>query len=152
MQMNLNKFYEAVDKNKTKEPWLKNSLLAFFMGGLIGIINQGFIDLYMYLFDFEVKEAMSLSVMSIILITAILTVTGVYKKIANIFKAGLFVPTTGFANSVTSSAIEGKDEGLVVGLGSKIFVLAGSVIAYGVVISTLFLLVYYILTLFGVYL
>ena len=90
--------------------------------------------------------------MSTILITSILTILGVYKKLANIFKAGLFVPTSGFANSVTSSAIEGKDEGLIIGVGSKIFALAGAVITYGIVISTLFLLIYYVLTLFGVYL
>ena len=83
-------------------------------------------------------------IITIILITCILTGVGVYDKIAKYLGAGIFIPITGFANSMCSSALESKTEGLIFGIGSNMFKLAGSVITYGVVSAYLVSLVRYI--------
>lgn len=84
-------------------------------------------------FSFNKTDASSLTIITIIGITCLLTGLGVYDKLARYFGAGLFIPITGFANSMCSSALESKTEGLVYGIGSNMFKLSGSVIVYGIV-------------------
>ena len=148
--MNLDNFYKAIEKNKVEQPWLKNSLLAFISGGLLGVLNQGLFDFYKLVLHLDKIEALSLSTITIVFVASIFTLVGFYKKLGKVFGAGLFIPTTGFANSITSSAIEGRDEGLILGVGSKMFSLAGAVITYGVVSSILFLVIKFIIKLFEV--
>lgn len=110
-----------------------NALWAFFSGGLVCLIGQFFIDLYAAVLHLPTVEASNPAMATMILIGAILTAFGVFDRLARYAGAGLAVPVTGFANSMVSAALEYKQEGLIQGIGSKIFILAGSVITYGVV-------------------
>ncbi len=127
----------------------KNCLKAFLIGGIICTIGQGFINLYSYLGADE-EMAKALNTVTLIFITVILTGLGLYQKLAKFAGAGTLVPITGFANSVAASAIEYKKEGQVFGIGSKIFVIAGPVILYGIFSSWVLGLIYYILKQLGV--
>lgn len=148
--MNLKIFNEVVEKDKKKEPVLKDSLIAFFSGGIIGVISQGLIDIYKnYLFLTD-EEAGALMSMSIIFVASLLTLIGVYKKIGKVCGSGLFLPTTGFSNSIVSASIEGRHEGFILGVGSQIFALAGSVITYGVCSAVILLIIRFILVFVGV--
>ena len=99
----------------------------------------------MSVLSLTIQEASALSAIFIVFITSILTLLGLYKHLGKLCGAGLFVPTTGFANSITSSAIEGRDEGYILGIGGQIFALAGSVITYAIVASIVFLLIKFII-------
>lgn len=148
--MNLKKYEKAVQDQKKSEPIVKDVALAFLGGGAMGLIAQGLIDLYHNVAKLTMKESMALMAMTVVFVTSLLTLIGWYKKIGRIFGAGLFLPTTGFANSVVSSSIEGRHEGFIIGVGGQIFALAGSVITYGVSFSALFLIIKYFLTLWGI--
>jgi len=122
-------------KNATepKRPLLKNTFQAFMAGGAICMVAQVFIEIFQELFDLEKELANNISVAIMVFLGALLTGLGVYDKIGQYAGAGTIVPITGFANSMTSSAIESKSEGLVQGVIVNMFKLAGSVIVTGVV-------------------
>lgn len=121
--------YSNIHKEKTN-PW-KNILISFLFGGILSIIGQFIFDILILYFS---KDNASILITLIFIFTAsLLTGLGIYDKIAQIAGAGLFIPITGFSNSLTSSAIECKNEGLIYGIGSNMFKLAGSVITYGIV-------------------
>ena len=147
--MNKVVFSYIVKQNKVKKSFLKEYLLAFLCGGIIGVISQGFIDFYVYL-GLTLAESQTMSGLTIVSITGLLTVLSIYKDLAQIFGAGLFVPISGFSNSMVSSSIEGKSEGFIAGIGGRIFSLAGSVIVYGIFFSIFVVLIRYILSFFGV--
>ncbi|MGI6309056.1 MAG: stage V sporulation protein AC [Dethiobacteria bacterium] len=115
-----------------KPPLVKNVLQAFFFGGTICLLGQFILNLYIFL-GVPLQQAGNPTVATVIFIAAVLTGLGVFDNIANLAGAGTAVPVTGFANSVTSMAIEFKREGWVLGTGAKMFALAGSVIMFGVV-------------------
>lgn len=92
------------------------------------------------------KTGRTLVSLSLILIAAVLTMLGVFDKIAKHAGAGTLVPITGFSNAVTSSAIEYKSEGLILGIGAKLFTIAGPVIVYGVLASVIYGIIYYTAT------
>lgn len=119
-------------QKKPRPPLYKNLISAFLAGGAVCLFGQLILDLFISLGVPE-EQAGNPTVATVIFIAAVLTGLGVFDKIARIAGAGLAVPVTGFANSVTSMAIEFKREGLVLGTGSKMFALAGSVIVFGVV-------------------
>jgi stage V sporulation protein AC len=126
------KSYQQMVKEKTPKPPLLNNLFnAFFFGGVVSVIGQGFLNLYLAL-GVPQQQAGNPTVATMIFIAALLTGLGVFDNIASIAGAGLAVPVTGFANSVTSMAIEFKKEGFVLGTAAKMFALAGSVIVFGV--------------------
>ncbi len=110
----------------------KNALVAFISGGVIGAIGQGLCYVYMQSFEIDKETALPMGIVTIILITAITTGFGIYDKAAQYCGAGLFIPISGFANSLTSAAMEGKSEGPIYGIGSNMFKLAGSVLTYGI--------------------
>ncbi|PLR66689.1 MULTISPECIES: stage V sporulation protein AC [Bacillaceae] len=116
-----------------KPPYLLNCIKAFVVGGLICILGQGIQNMYMHFFDFTEKTAGNPTVATLILISALLTGFGVYDRIGQFAGAGSAVPVTGFANSMTSAALEHRSEGLVLGVATNMFKLAGSVIVFGVV-------------------
>lgn len=136
------RYTEMVRDLVPRPPYLKNAVLAYLFGGLVSIIGQFFTDFYRLVLNISDKEAGNPAVATMIFIGAVLTGLGVFDKIARYAGAGLAVPVTGFANSVVSAALEFKREGLVFGIGSKMFVLAGSVITYGVVTAFFVGLVY----------
>ncbi len=115
-----------------RRPVLFNCLKAFLVGGGICLLGQGVQDFFIWNFDFTEKTAGDPTVAVMIMFSVILTVAGVYDHIAQWAGAGTAVPVTGFANSVAASAMEHRTEGFVLGVGGKMFKLAGSVIVYGV--------------------
>lgn len=137
-----NKTYQKyVDKKSPNSPILKNCFNAFWVGGLICTIGQ-------FIFDFckykGLSETLSSTTVSIILIAiaAILTGLNIFNKIGKFAGAGSLVPITGFANSIVAPAIEYKSEGYVMGVGAKMFTVAGPVLVYGISSSVLVGLLY----------
>lgn len=133
--MNTKQYDKLADDLKPEKKVFSNCVKAFLFGGIIAAIGQGFLEFYMYIYDITEKEATPMMTLTIVLIAVILTGLGFYDKLAKHAGAGTFIPITGFANSMASSAIEGKPEGLVTGIAANIFKLGGSVIAFGIVSS-----------------
>ena len=115
---------------------------AFVIGGLICVIGQALTDFYSYL-GFDDRTSAAWGTVTLVFLSALLTGLGVYEKIAKHGGAGTLVPVTGFANAVASPAVEFKSEGYILGLGAKIFIIAGPVILYGTAASVLYGLIYY---------
>lgn len=122
---------------------LKNSLLAFLFGGAICVIGQLLSVLYSYL-GLDKKTAGTLVTVTLIFLAALLTALGIFDKIARHAGAGTLVPVTGFSNAVVSQAMDAKSEGYVLGVGAKIYTVAGPVILYGLLSGTIYGLIYYI--------
>ncbi len=127
----------------------KNVLKAYIVGGLICTLGQLFINCYMRL-GVEREAAMAYNSLTLVFLAVLFTGLGIYQKLAKFAGAGTLVPITGFANSVAAPAVEYRSEGQVFGIGSKIFVIAGPVILYGIFSSWLLGLIYYILKLLKV--
>lgn len=125
-------FQKIKQKHEPKPPVLKNCLKAFFVGGAVCLLGQGIATFYISFFDFTEKTVGNPTVATLIFITMLLTGFGFYDKIAQFAGAGTAVPVTGFGNVVISSAIDGRTEGFVVGVGTNMLRLAGPVIVYGV--------------------
>lgn len=142
-------YNKIVTKNSPKSKLFVNCIKAFLIGGAICTIGQVFTDLYAMLGAAE-KDSKTLCSVTLIFIGILLTAIGVYDKIAKHGGAGTLVPITGFANAVSSPAIEFKSEGYIAGLGAKLFIIAGPVIVYGVSASIIYGFVLWILSLFGV--
>jgi stage V sporulation protein AC len=119
-------------RSEPGRPVLLNSVRAFLAGGVICLLGQFVQDFFLWNFDFTEKTAGNPTVAVMILLSVILTVSGVYDHIAQWAGAGTAVPVTGFANSIASAALEHRTEGFVLGVGGNMFKLAGSVIAFGV--------------------
>ena len=147
--MNKLSYKNIVDKNKVLKNKKKNMLFAFLSGGCVALIGQGLYDLFYYVLNQSEKNSLTLMLISIIFISAILTGVGVYDKFAQYFGAGSFIPISGFSNSLTSAALESKSEGLIYGIGSNMFKLAGSVITYGIVSAYLLGIIKYFVLLIG---
>lgn len=131
--MDKKRYKELVDKNTPKESVLKNALVAFIVGGLLGSLSELLLRCYMIWLDLPRKESGVLVILTLIAVASILTACGVFDVLVSKVKAALIIPITGFAHSMSSAALEYKNEGLVLGIGANIFKLAGTVILYGVV-------------------
>lgn len=118
---------------------------AFIIGGLICTLGEALLNLYEYLGLDKDNTAMLTSI-TLIFLSALFTGLGLYQKLAKHGGAGTLVPITGFANSVVAPAIEFKTEGMILGLGAKIFIISGPVILYGTLASIVYGLIYYICT------
>lgn len=144
-----NKAYKKYARaHAPSSPILKDCIKAYAIGGIICMIGQALIVIYQGVFGMSFEDASSLCSLSLVLVAIILTACGVFEKIAKHAGAGTLVPITGFANAVASSAIDSKNEGLILGLGAKIFLVAGPVLLYGTVAGTLWGVIYYIISLF----
>ncbi len=142
-----NKEYSNMTKRLSPpSPKIKDFIWAYCVGGLICVIGQLLIELYTYL-ELSEKVVKMLAPVTLIFIAALLTGLRLFDKIAKRAGAGTLVPITGFANAVVSPAIEFKREGWILGLGAKIFTIAGPVIAYGTVASVVYGIIYWITTL-----
>ena len=130
-----------------KSPIWKDCLFAFLIGGLICTIGQGIMNGYMALGLDEETAGTAMS-MTLVAISALFTGLSLYDNIAKHAGAGTLVPITGFANAISSAAIEFKTEGFILGVGAKMFTIAGPVIVYGVSASVIYGLIYWITTLF----
>lgn len=115
-----------------QRPLFKNCVRAFIVGGIICTIGQGVQLFFMTYFNFDEKTAGDPTVAIMILLSVILTSIGVYDHIAQWGGAGSAVPVTGFANTITSAALDHKSEGFVLGVGGNMFKIAGPVLVFGV--------------------
>lgn len=140
-----NKEYGQMANNSApSSPIVKNCLFAFLIGGVICTIGQVLIEWYKSL-GMEPLDASAAASVTLILISALLTGFDLYEKIACFAGAGTLVPITGFANAVVSPAIEFKSEGYILGLGAKMFVIAGPVIVYGTLSAVIAGFIHYLL-------
>ena len=148
MNMTPKEYDKFVKSKAEKSPLLKNCVNAFLFGGAICCIGQLFLNLYNRLEISQIAAA-TLTSMTLVFLGALLTGLGLYDNIAKYAGAGTIVPITGFANSIVSPAMEFKCEGFVMGIGAKMFAVAGPVLVYGITASVLYGIVYYFVTLWG---
>lgn len=147
--MNIGKeeYNDMAKKASPNSPIWKDMALAFVSGGIICAIGQGIMNLYLSM-GIGQKESRTLVSVTLIFLGILLTVLKIYNKIAKHAGAGTLVPITGFANSVVSPAIEFKSEGQVLGLGAKMFTIAGPVIVFGTISSIVYGIIVWIFKLY----
>ena len=130
-------YKKYVQKKAKKSPIVKDTLLAFLIGGAICTLGQGIYNLA-FSAGLTAQEAGTVTTISLIGLSALLTGLNLYNKIARYGGAGTLVPVTGFANAVAAPAVDFKSEGLVTGMAAKMFVVAGPVIVYGIAASVIY--------------
>ena len=129
-----NKIYNQILKEEEiKRPVIKNAIKAFIIGGLICLFGQGLLWFFNDILEIEKDTSNILMAMVLVFIASLLTGIGIFDKIGEFAGAGTIVPITGFANSLTSSALESKSEGIITGILTNMFKLAGAVIAAGII-------------------
>lgn len=141
-------YNDYVEQVTPKHSCLKNCAQAFVTGGIICTIGQAVMNMYMLWNDKDTAAAWT--TLTLVLISVILTALNIYPSITKWGGAGSLVPITGFANSVAAPAIEFKKEGFVFGVGCKIFTIAGPVILYGILLSWILGIIYWILIFAGI--
>ena len=148
--MNIEKktYKKFADAHAPSSPIAKNCVWAFVIGGGICTVGQGLLVLYRDLIGMPQKDAGTLCSVTLVFIAALLSGLGWFEKIAKRAGGGTLVPITGFANSVVSPAIDSKAEGFVLGVGAKIFTVAGPVLLYGTLAGAVYGVVYWICSLF----
>ena len=139
---------KLVGKMSPKSPIKKNCINAFLVGGLICVLGQLATNGYLAV-GLEKKDTATAASCSLVALSALLTGLSLYDNIAKFAGAGTLVPITGFANSIAAPAVEFKTEGFILGVGAKMFTIAGPVIVYGVSASVVYGLIYWITTLFS---
>ena len=140
-------YEKMVQSLAPKSPMWKDCINAFLIGGLICALGQLIMNGYLAL-NMEKMDASCATSMTLVALSALLTGLSVYDDIAKHAGAGTLVPITGFSNAVSAPAIEFKTEGFILGVGAKMFTIAGPVIVYGVSASVVYGIVYWITTLF----
>lgn len=145
--MNISKqeYMKMTEEASRNSNWKINTVKAFAIGGLICVIGEALIKLYSYMGADE-KSASAWCSITLVAAAVLLTSKGLYEKIAKHGGAGTLVPITGFANSVAAPALEFKTEGYVLGVGTKIFTIAGPVILYGITAGVVYGIIYRIWT------
>lgn len=141
--MTKEEYNSYVMKKAKKSPVIKDTINAFWIGGLICVVGE-FLSAFYKSFELPEKSVATLTSVTLIIIAGVLTGLDVFHKIAKVAGAGTVVPITGFANAVVSPAIEAKSEGIVLGVGAKIFTIAGPVILFATLSSFFCGLVFYI--------
>lgn len=131
-------YIRIVNRHKPKENRIINSIIAFLVGGFIGVLAVLISDIYYYLFDISYKDATTFMLLSMIVFACLSTALGFFDKWVTFAKCGLIIPITGFAHSVMSAGLDYKHEGPIYGVGSNMLKLAGSVIIYGIVSAVIF--------------
>lgn len=142
MKISQKQYSEMVKKASPNSKCMRYVPLAFLIGGLICVIGQALTDLYSYL-GCDDRTAAAFCTITLVFLSAFFTGLGLYEKLAKYGGAGTLVPVTGFANAVAAPAVEFKSEGYILGLGAKIFIIAGPVILYGTAASVLYGLIYF---------
>ena len=138
---------KLVKEMSPKSPIKKDCFNAFWIGGLICTLGQLIMNGYSAL-GLEQTDAGTATSMTLVALSALLTGLSLYDNIAKYAGAGTLVPITGFANAIAAPAVEFKTEGFILGVGAKMFTIAGPVIVYGVSASVVYGLIYWITTLF----
>ena len=141
----MNKNYkEYVERHAPKSPLFRDCLRAFVCGGALCAAGEGLKNLYLYLGMSEKDSSLAVSA-TLVFCAVLLTGLGVFDKIASFAGAGVLLPITGFANAVAAPAIDSKTEGYVLGVGAKIFTVAGPVLLYGVTSGAIWGVIYFII-------
>ena len=148
MNMTPKEYNRYVARLAKKSPLGKDLLNSFLIGGLICVVGQ-FISNGLKSAALSEEAVKGLTSASMIFLGSFFTAIGVYDKLAKHAGAGTLVPITGFANSIVSPAMEFKSEGLVLGVGAKMFVIAGPVLVYGITASVLYGVIYYLIKVLG---
>ena len=148
MEINKNTYDKMTKKASPPSPKLKDCILAFLVGGFICALGETLSFIYTEYCKINPESVKLLVPVTLITIAAILTGLGIFEKIAKYAGAGTLVPITGFSNAVVSPAVEFKSEGFILGVGAKMFTIAGPVILYGTVASVLYGVIYWVTTLF----
>ncbi len=148
LDMTKEEYSEYVKEKEKTSPLAKHCLVAFLVGGLICSIGQFIFDILEKKCGFSFKNASTYTTISLIFIGALLTALRIYCKIGDKAGAGSIIPITGFSNSIVSSAIEHKTEGVVMGIGANMFKVAGPVVVYGICSSMIIGFIYWLIKLF----
>jgi stage V sporulation protein AC len=148
MHMTEKEYAQLVKEMMPASPIRKDCLNAFWIGGLICVIGQFFINRYTAM-GLEKETAGTAASMTLVAVSALLTGLSVYDNIAKYAGAGTLVPITGFANAIAAPAVEFQTEGFILGVGGKMFTIAGPVIVYGLSASVVYGLIYWLWTVCG---
>ena len=145
MKMSKREYAQYVKEMSPNSPFWKDVLLAFLIGGAICTVGQAVLNGFTAM-GLDEQDAGTATCIAMIFFSAVLTALSFYDNIAKHAGAGTLVPITGFANAVVSPAIEFKTEGFILGVGAKMFTIAGPVIVYGVAASVVYGIVYWVTT------
>ena len=146
MEMSPQTYRRYAQARAPRSPLLKDCVRAFLVGGVICCAAQGLRTLYEQILGFTGDDVGTMTSITLVLVTTLLTGLGVFDNIARFAGAGTLVPITGFANAVVSSAIDSRAEGYVLGVGAKIFTVAGPVLLYGTVAGTVYGIIEWVLS------
>lgn len=144
-QKEIKRYAQLVEQLSPKSEIGKGLIRAYWVGGVICMIGQGITDVFAYGLKWGAQASATATSITLIFLSALLTGIGVYDRIGKYAGAGSIVPITGFANSVVAPAMEFRREGLVMGVGAKLFTLAGPVLVYGISSSIIVGLITYLL-------
>lgn len=147
MNFDRRRYLERVKERESGSPVFKNCFFAYLFGGGICALGQLLLSLYLF-WGLSERDAGTLVAVTLIFLSACLTGIGVFDSVARIAGAGTLVPVTGFANAVVSPALDDKSEGLVTGVGAKIFTVAGPVLLYATLSGALYGVILYVVRLF----
>lgn len=140
-------YQKLVDEMSPRSPMGKDCINAFVIGGVICVIGQIFLNCYTN-WGLDKEAAATATSISLVTLSALLTGLSLYDDIAKHAGAGTLVPITGFANSIAAPAVEFKTEGMILGVGAKMFTIAGPVIVYGLAASVVYGFIYWLWTIF----
>lgn len=145
MNIDSQAYKKYAEAHAPSSPVVKDCAIAFLSGGVICAFGQVLLMLYRDAFGIVQKDAGTLTSVTLIFIAALLSGLGWFEKIAKRAGGGTLVPITGFANSVVSPAIDSKSEGLILGVGAKIFTVAGPVLLYGTLAGAVWGVIYWVI-------
>ncbi|MBQ9760429.1 MAG: stage V sporulation protein AC [Clostridia bacterium] len=145
MKFDKKSYQKFAEAHAPRSPILKNCFHAFWTGGLICVLGQALRDLYTDVLKMSTEDAGTLTSVTLILLAALASGLGWFDRVAKLAGAGTLVPITGFANSVVSPAIDSHAEGLILGVGAKIFTVSGPVLLYGTLAGTLYGAIYWLI-------
>ena len=143
--MDKNQYEVVADRHKAYENKVWNAFVSFISGGSLGFLAEVIIELFCRYFSFSRADASTIMLVLFIFVASLFTALGFFDKWVSTFKCGLLIPITGFAHSMTSSALDYRNEGPIYGIGSNMFKLAGNVILYGIVSAWFFGTIRYLL-------
>ena len=145
--MDKNEKIQLIKKYESKSPLIKNFIMSFLFGGTICLLGE-LIKRGLFYLEISSDDARALTTVILIFIASVLTGLGIFDKIARHAGAGTLVPVTGFSNAVTSQAMDSGSEGIILGVGAKIFTIAGPVILFGITSGVIYGIIYYLFSLF----
>lgn len=147
MDIDKKTYKKYAKEHAPKSPILKDCIKAFLIGGTICTIGEVISGIYGELLEFSKDDAAALTSVTLIFLAILFTALGIFDKIAKHAGAGTLVPITGFANAVASPAIDAHSEGLILGVGAKVFTVAGPVLLYGTLAGAVYGFIYWLCTL-----